>query len=284
MVQGVQIVDGCLVDVDPATGYTIERVRVSTDAEVAAAIAAAKAAQPAWHAVPLNERVAALKAAVKKGLADQAVVAALITREMGKCIGEAETEAEGAANKDALLDLIEAANAPVTKGACTIVRDPLGVVAICSPWNYPVDELLLLALPALAAGNAVVCKPSEVAPLCGARSAGALAAALPAGLVGLVQGDGGVGRRLVEDPDVDMVAMTGSSAVGSSIMKAASGQLKRIVLELGGSKRCERRPPPIRSRRPILIRGPRAAHRPPRYDCDVPEADGSRPPTAQRTR
>ena len=143
------------------------------------------------------------------------------------------------------------------------MRDPHGVMAICSPWNYPVDEILLLALPALAAGNAVVVKPSEVAPLCGARSVGALARALPEGLVGLLQGDGGVGKKLVEHADVDLVGMTGSTATGpppltpplaalaalcphtavpilqcgsagAMVMRSAAVGLKRIILELGG--------------------------------------------------
>jgi acyl-CoA reductase-like NAD-dependent aldehyde dehydrogenase len=113
------------------------------------------------------------------------------------------------------------------------VRDPHGVVAICSPWNFPADEALLLALPALAAGNTVVLKPSEVAPLTGAIVAEALQALLPEGVVELVQGDGAVGAALVGGA-VQMVAMTGSSATGRKIMGACAPDLKRLVLELGG--------------------------------------------------
>ena len=127
-----------------------------------------------------------------------------------------------------------AANRPTqTGGNACIVRDPHGVVAICSPWNFPADEALLLALPALAAGNTVVLKPSEVAPLTGAIVAEALQALLPDGVVELVQGDGGVGAALVGG-DVQMVAMTGSSATGRKIMSACASDLKRLVLELGG--------------------------------------------------
>lgn len=105
-------------------------------------------------------------------------------------------------------------------GQSVVVRDPLGVVAVLSPWNYPSDEILLLALPALAAGNTVIVKPSEVAPVVGRMTVEAVASTLPPGVLQLVQGDGGVGAWLVGSDKVDMVAMTGSSAVGRSIMSS----------------------------------------------------------------
>lgn len=238
MVQGVAIVGGEIVDVDPSTGEEIGRVRVSTREEVDAVCAAAEAAQPAWHALGLGERVELLRLAVRalEG-SGTASLARLVTREMGKVISEAEEEVRGACDKEQFLSLVHAANAPVTHGACTVVREPHGVVAVCAPWNYPVDEILLLLLPALAAGNAVVVKPSEVAPMCGARVVEAVRSALPArhaAVVGLLQGDGEVGAMLVEHAAVSMVAMTGSSAVGSKIVAAAAAGLKRVMLELGG--------------------------------------------------
>ena len=107
----------------------------------------------------------------------------------------------------------------------------MGVVVVLAPWNFPADEILLLALPALVAGNAVIVKPSEVAPLTGALVVEALASAVPPGVVQLAQGDGAVGARLVSSPDVDMVAMTGSSAVGRKLVAACAKDLKRLVLE-----------------------------------------------------
>ncbi|EOD10296.1 putative alcohol dehydrogenase [Emiliania huxleyi CCMP1516] len=154
---------------------------------------------------------------------------------MGKILSEATEEVEGAADKDEFVRHVRAANeCQLIGGSSILVRDAHGVVAVCAPWNFPVDEILLLAIPALAAGNAVVVKPSEVAPLSGQAAVEALQAGLPSGLVGLVQGDGAVGQRLVESPLVDMVAMTGSSATGKRIMSACAGGLKRLVLELGG--------------------------------------------------
>ena len=97
-------------------------------------------------------------------------------------------------------------------------------------WNFPADEALLLALPALAAGNTVVLKPSEVVPLIGAFVAEALVAHLPPGVLQLVQGDGAVGAALVGGA-VDMVGMTGSCAVGKKIMESCSKGLKRLVRE-----------------------------------------------------
>ena len=191
MVQGVRIEQGHIIDDDPSTGDVIDRVRVSSAEDVDRAVDAAKGAQRAWAAVPLEQRIETLRAAVKKLGEDQPGLARLITLEMGKVAREAAEEVGGACDKEELLSLIAAANAPERVGRCDIVRDAHGVCALCTPWNYPVDELMLLALPALAAANAVVLKPSEVAPLCGARVAAALADTLGAaghpGLVGLVQ-------------------------------------------------------------------------------------------------
>jgi acyl-CoA reductase-like NAD-dependent aldehyde dehydrogenase len=206
-------------------------VRCSTEAEVGEAIAAAKAAQPAWAATPLAERIELLKA-VCKALDKEALVA-LIVQEMGKLESEARDEVDGAMDKDEFLDLIADANASVTHDNGLVVREPHGVVAVCSPWNFPADEGLLLALPALAAGNTVVLKPSELVPLTGAKVFEALAAALPPNVVRLVQGDGAVGAALVAG-DVQMCTMTGSTGTGKKIMAVCAADLKRLVLELGG--------------------------------------------------
>lgn len=237
--QGVVIEDGAIVDVDPRSGDVIARVAVSTVAEVEAAVKSARSAQTAWASMSLSERIAALKHAIRHGVGHDGSeeritqLSELMTREMGKLSSEAREEAEGVANKDEMLTLVEAANADVVvTQSAVITREPYGVVGVIGPFNFPCDEILLLALPALAAGNAVVVKPSEVAPLCGAAVIEGLQSCLPDGLVGLVQGDGSVGAKLVDE--VDMIAMTGSSATGKKILASAANQLKRCVLELGG--------------------------------------------------
>ena len=233
MVQGVVTENGHLLDTNPATGELIAKVRCTPEAEIAAIVGQATEAQRAWAAVPLEKRIALLKTAVASLGAKKDELAALIVDEMGKVLSEAAEEMGGAVDKDEYLDLIADANAAKVHKNGMVVRDPHGVVAVLSPWNFPCDEILLLALPALAAGNAVVVKPSEVAPLVGARTVGALQSMLPPGVVGLVQGDGVQGAALVR-ADVQMVAMTGSSATGKKIMASCADNLKRLVLELGG--------------------------------------------------
>jgi len=164
MVQGVKIENGCIVDVNPATGAVIDRVPVSSRAEVDAAVRAAKLAQPAWAALSVAERTVAVKAAVRRIGAIKVTLAPLITAEMGKTLREAESEVDDNSDMDAYCDLVAAANAPEFHGGSVIVRHAHGVVSICAPWNYPVEEIVLLSIPALIAGNAIVIKPSEVVP------------------------------------------------------------------------------------------------------------------------
>ena len=236
MVQGVKVEGGCIIDVNPATGAVIERVRISTPADVDSAIAAAARVQPKWAAIALSERTAKVQQAVRRiggieGLAE------LITKEMGKTLRESEEEVADNADKDEYCQLVMAANATEQHGGSLIVRHPHGVVSICAPWNYPVEEIVLLSIPALIAGNAIVIKPSEVVPLSGAEVVGALKAGLNdefPGLVHLVQGDGEIGSYLVSHPGIDMCAFTGSTATGAKILQAASASLKRVVLECGG--------------------------------------------------
>lgn len=242
MGQGVETIDGVIQNVNPATGALIADppIAVTTPDELVDVIAKANVAQCGWGDLSVAERIAFVRKGIAavEPLADQ--LAASITREMGKVSAEAAEEvADANGLKGEWLDMVAAANADIDvvggDGATSrIVRDPLGVVAVISPWNYPVGEIPLLALPALVAGNAVILKPSEVTPVTGALYCQALAAALPPGVLQLVQGAGDVGGRLVEASDVHMVAMTGSTTTGKRIMESCAANLKRLVLELGG--------------------------------------------------
>lgn len=241
MVQGVEIVDGAIVDRNPSTGQVIARVPVSTRQDVLDAVERSVAASDAWAATPLDERIALLRQGCAVLGRSAGELADRITEEMGKPKAEAAEEAEGAVDKDAFLDLVQKANADELLGGdddegpqSLVIRDPLGVVVVISPWNFPSDEILLLTLPALAAGNVVIVKPSEVTPLVGKMTVEAVASALPPNVLQIVQGDGEVGGWLVENDNVDMVAMTGSTAVGKEIMTSCAKGLKRLVLELGG--------------------------------------------------
>jgi len=234
MVQGVVIdEENRIVDKNPSTGKVIARVPCSTAEEVRATVERARLAQAEWNSISLDQRIELLKRAVATIGERRVDLIDTIVKEMGKIRSEAEAEVDGAIDKAGFLDLVVEANRPVATENAVIVRDPHGVVGVCSPWNFPADEALLLALPALASGNTVVVKPSEVAPLTGAIVIEALQKSLPLGTVGLLQGDGTIGAALVES-EVNMMAMTGSSATGRKIMAACASDLKRLVLELGG--------------------------------------------------
>jgi len=227
-----------IADLDPATGELLAEIPCASPDEVAAAVARARAAQPAWGALPIEERAAALGRFGERLAAEADALGALVTSEMGKTLRSAVGEVKGYAGgvRAEAQEVVEAL-APIRYGDdarnVTTVHEPLGVVAAITPWNFPVGMPLSIITPALVAGNSVIFKPSEHTPLTGARIAELLQAELPDGVLELLQGDGAVGAALV-DADVDMVGFVGSRATGQRIMNAAVGSLKRLVLELGG--------------------------------------------------
>src|SRR3954453_9577072 len=226
--------------IEPATESTLATVPRAGVEETDAAVARARAAYPAWRAVAPADRarlLLALSTAVESNLEELAVLEA---RNAGKPIGDARGEigmvAEVfrfyAAGPERLLgDTI-----PVAGGQGFTVREPLGVVGLIVPWNFPLVIASWKLGPALAAGNTVVLKPAELTPLTALRFADlALEAGLPEGVLEVVAGPGSVcGRRLVEHPDVAKVAFTGSTEVGRSIAAGAAATIKRVTLELGG--------------------------------------------------
>ena len=153
MVQGVIIEDGCLVNTNPATGEVISRVKCTLPEEVDSMVAVANEAQETWAATPLADRIKMLKAGVAAVMAQSDQFCELIVKEMGKPMAEAEEEMEEHANMDEFFQILEGSLQPQTFGSSVVVRHALGVVAILSPWNYPVGEIVLLALPSLASGN-----------------------------------------------------------------------------------------------------------------------------------
>ncbi|MEM1009495.1 MAG: aldehyde dehydrogenase family protein, partial [Myxococcota bacterium] len=223
-----------IVDVNPATGEVIDLVPCTPLEEVASMVEIAAECQRAWSLLKATDRVAMIRSSLIALKENEAEFVELMVREQGKPLEEAREEVEGLQRCDTYYKLLEDAQAPVQHGTSQIVRTPLGVVALLAPWNFPMDEILLLALPALATGNTVVVKPSEVTPLCGAAVVTALMKGLPDGVLQVVQGNGTVGQALVGHPKVGLIAMTGSTATGKSILKKASDSLKRVVLELGG--------------------------------------------------
>jgi acyl-CoA reductase-like NAD-dependent aldehyde dehydrogenase len=226
--------------IEPATEAVLEAVPLAGSDEVDAAVARARAAYPAWRAVAPADRARILRriAATVSDHAEE--LAVLEARNAGKPIGDARGEMGMVAQ---VFDYYAGAperllgdSIPVAGGQAFTVREPLGVVGLIVPWNFPLTIAAWKLGPALAAGNTVVLKPAELTPLTALRFAQlAVEAGLPEGVLEVVAGTGPVaGARLVEHPDVAKIAFTGSTAVGKGIAAAASATLKRVTLELGG--------------------------------------------------
>lgn len=227
-------------DVNPATGALIERVPCADENEVSRAVASARAALGSWSQVGIPERLAVLHRIAKRFEDEQMIekLAHLITDEMGKPLsssrGEAKSMAPGirrlaAAAAEALAPVDAREDDTITR----VSREPLGVVAAITPWNFPLGMAREVIVPALIAGNTVVFKPSELVPLSGAALFAEFAAELPADTMVLVQGAEATGKALVA-AEIDMVGFVGSVSAGQHIMSACAGGLKRLVLELGG--------------------------------------------------
>jgi acyl-CoA reductase-like NAD-dependent aldehyde dehydrogenase len=224
---------------EPATEQVLEEVPRAGAEEADAAVARARDAYPAWRAIaPAN------RARLLYRLADvldeaREELAVLEARNAGKPIGDARGEMQmvvdtfryyAGAPERMLGDTI-----PVGGGQAFTVREPLGVVALITPWNFPLTIASWKMAPALAAGNTVVLKPAELTPLTALRFERLAGSVLPEGVVNVVVGPGRTaGSRLVEHPDVAKVAFTGSTEVGRSIAAGAAQTIKRVTLELGG--------------------------------------------------
>jgi acyl-CoA reductase-like NAD-dependent aldehyde dehydrogenase len=223
---------------DPATGEVVGEVPLTPLDQIPAVVARARAAQPAWDALGLEGRAELLGRTARLFAERVDEHARLITREMGKPIKEATFEAKslGATLVEELAEIVEALRPETVedgRSRATIYHDPLGVVAAITPWNFPMSMPSWMIIPSLAAGNTVVFKPSEETPLSGQAYADVLNEVLPPDVLLVVHGAEEQGKALVAS-DVDMIAFTGSREVGKQILAAASGTLKRVVLELGG--------------------------------------------------
>ena len=227
-----------LSSIDPATGEAVGEVPVTPPREIQAVVDRARATQKGWDELGLEGRAAILRKAAPIFEERDQHHAELITREMGKPLKEALVEAKslGAGLEREAEELIEALTPEVVEdrwARSTVFHDPLGVVGAITPWNFPMSMPSWMVLPALAAGNAVVLKPSEETPLSGQAYADVLNEVLPHDVLIVVHGADDQGKALVQS-DVDMIAFTGSREVGKHIIREASGTLKRVVLELGG--------------------------------------------------
>ncbi len=226
--------------IEPATAEVMAELPQAGVEETDAAVARAKAAFPAWRAVSPPDRARLLHRLADALENEQEELAVLEARNAGKPIGDARGEmgmvAETFRYYAGAPERLLGHTIPVEGGVDMTFHEPLGVVALITPWNFPLTIASWKVAPALAAGNTVVLKPAELTPLTAVELERiALEAGVPEGVVNVVAGPGSVcGQRLVEHPDVAKVAFTGSTEVGRRIAEGAAGTIKRVTLELGG--------------------------------------------------
>jgi len=224
---------------NPATEETLAELSAASEEQIDAAVAAAREAAPGWAATPAAERAELLHEVAARLRARTDELARAMTLEGGKPLIENSDEvgwtaaafdyyAEMGRNfAGRLIPPIESTQLAM------VVKEPVGVVAAIVPWNYPLLLLAWKLAPALAAGNTVVCKPSELTPISTLMLAPCLDH-LPSGVVSLLTGDGRVGERIVADERVDCVAFTGSVETGKRIAGRCAERIARINLEMGG--------------------------------------------------
>ncbi len=225
---------------EPSTAQVMAEVPQAGVGETDAAVARAKEAYPDWRALPAPDRGRLLRRlanAIEERLENLAI---LESRNGGKPIGDARGEigtvVETFRYYASAPERLTGKTIPVTGGVDMTFREPLGVVGLITPWNFPLMIASWKIAPALAAGNTVVLKPAELTPLTALELERiAPEAGLPEGVVNVVAGPGSVcGQRLVDHEDVAKVAFTGSTDVGRRIAAGAAGTIKRVTLELGG--------------------------------------------------
>jgi acyl-CoA reductase-like NAD-dependent aldehyde dehydrogenase len=226
--------------VEPATEQVMAEVPRAGVEETDAAVARAKGAFPAWRAVSPGDRAAVLHRLADALESRVEELATLEARNVGKPIADARGEMEMVAQTFRYYagapERLLGHTIPVAGGVDMTFHEPLGVVGLIVPWNFPLTIASWKVAPALAAGNTVVLKPAELTPLTALELERiALEAGVPEGVLNVVAGPGSVcGQRLVEHPDVAKIAFTGSTEVGRGIAEGAAATIKRVTLELGG--------------------------------------------------
>ncbi|MCK9517033.1 MAG: aldehyde dehydrogenase family protein [Ottowia sp.] len=224
--------------IDPATEEAVAQISLGNKQDVDAAVAAARDAFDAFSQTSRDDRIALLErilAEYKNRFDD---IATAISTEMGapKWLAQKAQAPMGVAHLNQTIAVLRDFEFVQEKGTSADVYEPVGVVGMITPWNWPMNQIMCKVAPALAAGCTMVLKPSEVAPLSALVLAEVMdAAGVPAGVFNLVNGDGeGVGAPLSAHPDVDMMTFTGSTRAGIAVAKAAADTVKRVAQELGG--------------------------------------------------
>lgn len=224
--------------IDPSTEQPVSEITLGSAADVDRAVAAARRAFESFSRTSVEERSTLLQRIIAEYKARIPDLAKAISEEMGAPMGLA-TMAQaptGLGHFAATLKALGEFRFEETIGRAKVVHEPLGVVAMITPWNWPLNQICAKVAPALAAGDTMILKPSEEAPGCAMILAEIMdAAGVPAGVFNVVNGDGpGVGAALSAHRDVDMVSFTGSTRAGIAVAQAAAATVKRVHQELGG--------------------------------------------------
>jgi acyl-CoA reductase-like NAD-dependent aldehyde dehydrogenase len=239
------LINGRLVDgastfdvINPATEQVLAACPRADLAQLTQAVAAAKAAFPAWAARPIEERRQLLLKLADAFTARAADIARVLTQEQGKPLAMAHYEIGGAIHMIrtfAGMDLPVKVLKETADTRIVMQHAPLGVVAAITPWNFPLILLMIKVAPALLAGNTVVAKPAPTTPLSTLRFGELCAEIFPAGVVNVITDQNDLGNALTSHPDIAKVAFTGSTATGRKVMASVASTLKRLTLELGGN-------------------------------------------------
>ena len=235
-----ELIDGAttLDVVNPATGAVFETCPRADEAQLNEAVAAAKAAFPAWSALTYAERAAKLEALADALEPRVDEIARVLTQEQGKPLAAATAEVGGAiyglrafaAMRTETKTLRETDDVRIVE-----MRTPLGVVGAIMPWNFPVLLMVMKVGPALITGNTMVAKPAPTTPLTTLLFAEIAASVLPPGVLNVIVDNNDLGAVMTKHPDIAKVSFTGSTATGKKVMESVSSTLKRLTLELGGN-------------------------------------------------
>ncbi len=237
--QWVAPVDLKTLDViNPATEQVSGKIALGSAADVDRAVKAARKAFATWSLTSREERLGVLQRILEQYQKRIGDLGAAITEEMGapKALANGFQVGLGAAHLNTAIEVLKNFRFEEPRGATMIVKEPVGVCGLITPWNWPLNQIAVKVFPALATGCTVILKPSEVAPFSAHIFAEIMDAAdVPAGVFNLIQGDGpGVGAALARHPDIDLISFTGSTRAGVDIAKNAAASVKRVCQELGG--------------------------------------------------
>jgi aldehyde dehydrogenase (NAD+) len=228
-----------LLDViNPSTEESFAQIAVGGPADVDRAVAAANAAFPAFARTTRKQRLDLLRAILSEYEKRRQDIAKTLSQEMGAPLKFAlnAQSGTGTAHVQRMIEVLETYKFEDVEGSTLILREPIGVVGLITPWNWPINQIVCKVAPAIATGCTMVLKPSEVAPLNAIIWSEVMhAAGVPAGVYNMVQGEGAVvGAAMSAHPDIDMMSFTGSTRAGILVAQAAATTVKRVAQELGG--------------------------------------------------